>query len=119
MAEAFDWLGPDIVLAHAKPLIIEKNSNFLFSWSGFVSPRTGDFLNVIYEEMIKPRDGGEAQAEDDSSDRFLILFYFQLLAGLRQLGYEGAVILHGVAEEAFASKLSWLRAALSIAMAEE
>jgi sugar phosphate isomerase/epimerase len=119
LAEAFDWLGTDIILVQAKPLLIEKNSDFLYSWSGFVSPRTGNFLNVIYEEMIKSRQEPAAPGDDDTSDRFLILYYFQLLSGLRQLGYDGPVILHGVPEEALPGKLNWLRAALSIAMSEE
>jgi len=76
--EVFDWLGPDIVLAHAK---------------------NPDLLWVRSQPQELGPDIVLAHAENPQRENVqMIVFYHPYLAGLKELGYTGAIIMHGLDE---------------------
>jgi sugar phosphate isomerase/epimerase len=82
--EAFDWLGPDIVLAHAK------------------EPR----LETVSPNLMKLLKKGEAQTLRQG------VFYGPYFDGLRSVGYSGAIIIHGLEETDVSERVSLLRGIL-------
>jgi sugar phosphate isomerase/epimerase len=87
--EAFDWLGPDIVLAHAKNPGNTVDAEQMLS------------LNRVATKFTNtPRAGqlpGRAN-EPISEDLDLYLFYCDYLAWLKKIRFGGTVIVHGLAE---------------------
>jgi pimeloyl-ACP methyl ester carboxylesterase len=78
--ETFDWLGPDIVLAHAK------------------EPRSDELvLNV----KGRP-DKGILQSSREA-------FYLLYFGGLKRIGYKGAIIIHGLEESEVVSRVAFVK----------
>jgi sugar phosphate isomerase/epimerase/pimeloyl-ACP methyl ester carboxylesterase len=78
--EAFDWLGPEIVLAHAK----EPNLDHVFPR---VMKRLGDEMLQLLRQS----------------------FYGCYFLGLRKIGYKGAVVIHGLEESEVVSRITFLK----------
>jgi len=90
--EAFDWLGPDIVLAHAK---------------------NPDLLWVRGQRQELGPDIVLAHAKNPQRENFqMIYFYHPYLAGLKELGYTGAIIMHGLDEGEVERSASLIRKVL-------
>ncbi|MFI5456995.1 MAG: sugar phosphate isomerase/epimerase family protein [Isosphaerales bacterium] len=96
--EAFDWLGPDIVLAHAKtPPILEKAPE--------MGP--GELESLILstcrahpdvEEVLRAKLATEEGARKLRHVFRLQPFYEFYLACLTKIGFRGALIMHGLEE---------------------
>ncbi len=96
--EAFDWLGADIVLAHAKePPALDK--------AFAISARE---LSAIIERVARGERGeilpahlGQAfEGDDMDQQRFAgwAAFHFPYIVRLWELGFRGPLIMHGVEE---------------------
>jgi len=78
--EAFDWLGPDIVLAHAKDPCLDDLSLKLMK-------------RLDYQTLQLYRQA----------------FYHDYYVWLKKIGYEGAVIIHGLEESQVVSRITFLK----------
>jgi sugar phosphate isomerase/epimerase len=89
--EAFDWLGADVVLAHAKnpPGIDEADVGGPVEERARVTPEQG-------EPEVRPKLAWSA-------------FYYPYLAGLKKTGFSGALIMHGLNEKEVEVRASFLR----------
>jgi pimeloyl-ACP methyl ester carboxylesterase/sugar phosphate isomerase/epimerase len=85
LEEAFDWLGPEIVLAHAK----EPNWDHVLSY--FTFPRRGRISKSLLENLRHD-------------------FFRNYFLHLKGIGYKGAVIMHGLEESEVVSRISSLKA---------
>jgi sugar phosphate isomerase/epimerase len=101
--EAFDWLGPDIVLAHAKN-----------------PPGINEAINI--REWVSTYGAGQealARVEAKLGEReFQWMFgmgilYEPYLAGLRNAGFRGALIMHGMKEDEVEAMTSFFRPRLA------
>jgi sugar phosphate isomerase/epimerase len=98
--EAFDWLGPDIVLAHAKnPPRIEDTPEFeLRALESLMQLATGrvrpELLNAVRSKML-----AEAGSENLEQTLCWQVFYEPYLRELSKLGFDGALVLHGLEEK--------------------
>jgi sugar phosphate isomerase/epimerase len=92
--EAFDWLGPDIVIAHAKnpPGIEEADVRAPVEVHARIAPEQG-------EPEVRPNLAWS-------------LFYEPYLAGLKNAGFDGALIMHGLNENEVKPRASFLRGML-------
>jgi sugar phosphate isomerase/epimerase len=94
LCEAFDWLGPDIVLAHAKPPQFGEHAGAT-EW-------LAEFLGEKYREMRPRREeptGGARYLEPHMEDSCGRHSFFQAYAAaLERIRYKGACIIHGVEE---------------------
>jgi sugar phosphate isomerase/epimerase len=113
--EAFDWLGPDIVLAHAKnPTAIDEHSYG-------DEPRLESLLEwaikhdrpEITEELNAKLSSEEGITEVQQAIRWLP-FYRQYLVRLAGTGYDGAVIMHGLEERDVSGAVALLRMLIQV-----
>jgi sugar phosphate isomerase/epimerase len=101
--EAFDWLGCDIILAHAKnPLVIDKIPTRRTDDSGsFLTWATSQVQHQIAQEFLEKLHD-KLFTEDGRQEvlQFLnwLAFYEPYVTELVKMGYEGALIMHGLKE---------------------
>jgi sugar phosphate isomerase/epimerase len=97
--EAFDWLGPDIVLAHAKnPPGIEKFPEMgLDHFESLLQSAIGQIRPEIVEDLEKVMFAEAPPRELQQALRRLP-FYEPYFRGLTKIGFCGAVIMHGLDE---------------------
>ena len=97
--EAFDWLGPDIVLAHAKnPPGIEKFPEMgLDHFESLLQSAFGQIRPEIVEDLEKVMFAEAPPRELQQALRRLP-FYEPYFRGLTKIGFRGAVIMHGLDE---------------------
>jgi sugar phosphate isomerase/epimerase len=101
--EAFDWLGRDIILAHAKnprwidkiPTVSTDDSGTVVSWA---TPQVQleiveEFTKKLYDK-INSEDGGQEVLRWLDWQAFFEPYVTELI----KLGYQGAVIMHGLKE---------------------
>jgi sugar phosphate isomerase/epimerase len=88
--EAFDWLGPEIVLAHAK------------------EPR----LNEVWPNLMKLLDKDAVQRLQQR------VFYSPYFDRLKKIGFDGAIVIHGLKESDVESRVSILKQSLKSTQAE-
>jgi sugar phosphate isomerase/epimerase len=98
--EAFDWLGGDIVLAHAKnPPGIEKLVEIeLAHMESLLELARGRFSTETLAEIQDQISENEGDLELGQFMRW-VPFYQPYLRGLAQIGYGGALIMHGFKED--------------------
>jgi sugar phosphate isomerase/epimerase len=112
--EAFDWLGPDIVLAHAKaPRIHEADRTLHEMRLKVLRSQIDDSLSTQIaaagrEETEAIRKGASAWFSGEPSD----YFYWSSFRRLIKMGYDGAVIIHGLEEADVGRRTSLLRQVL-------
>jgi sugar phosphate isomerase/epimerase len=97
LGEAFDWLGPDIVLAHFKPPRLGEHAG--------VTEWLNEFFGEKYRERRRPSEHRTGSTEAfQRRARFLEnrcryhVFFQPYAAALERIGYDGACIVHGVDE---------------------
>ena len=94
LCEAFDWLGPDIVLAHFKPPQFGEHAGAT-EW-------LAEFLGEKYREMPplwEQASGGPKYLESHREDSCRRHAFFQAYAAaLDRIRYKGACIIHGIEE---------------------
>jgi sugar phosphate isomerase/epimerase len=98
--EAFDWLGSDIVLAHAKrPPRVEDTPEFglrdIESLMQLATGRVRPEVVATFREKIATEQGSQ------ELEQYLRWqpFYEPYLSGLSKLGFGGALIMHGLEEK--------------------
>jgi sugar phosphate isomerase/epimerase len=142
--EAFDWLGPDLVLAHAKNLHPE------FKIQSFGEPAFLEYLKAEFGISAPPASAAPSEAIDPGMLGVLqklarplrlyiaslgpgrrerieqgeiepvelahrLVFFIPYFRGLLKASYKGPVIIHGIAENAVSKALSYLVPAAQIA----
>jgi sugar phosphate isomerase/epimerase len=105
LEEAFDWLGPDIVLAHAKNPQNERNPDDTVTMRDFLE-------RLSASAWLLPAARGEMKEwlRDDSKPSSLLSstiprhlvelveFYDWYILGLKKINYTGALVIHGLPE---------------------
>jgi sugar phosphate isomerase/epimerase len=113
LREAFDWLGQDIVLAHAKPPQFgehDDESEWLYV---FLGEKFQQIRRIAAKAKGRDKRFEEAASHWGAACR-LSCFFQQYSAALARIGYHGAVIIHGVKEDGIAALISMLRDELKI-----
>ena len=108
LCEAFDWLGKDIILAHAKPPVFEDHSD----QTGWRSEFLGERYEKLRQIAARATGGGKEMEHFASSweESFRAVSFFQpYAAALVEISYNGAVIIHGVEEGNVGAMVSFLR----------
>jgi len=103
LEEAFDWLGPDIVLAHAKnpPTIENAVKLSLDEFESLLRLAVGQVRPDILEEL-RAKLATEAGALELEHALRWQPFYLPYLRCLMKSGFRGALIMHGLEEGAVA-----------------
>jgi sugar phosphate isomerase/epimerase len=109
--EAFDWLGPDIILAHAKaPSIDEKLGEDGLRWLlETAEPPHPDFYGKLIElSLFSPYQGSEEDRR--LLKKFLTETFFRIYFGsASRMEYTGSIIMHGLNEPEVGQMISFLR----------
>jgi sugar phosphate isomerase/epimerase len=124
--EAFDWLGPDIVLAHAKdPHIDEKTdaAGLAEMVKDYCLERGPEMLRFLlfeaklaeaaspFEAYSRSMDPKETLPLSDADYREIFrccFFYRPYFRRLKQIGYDGAIVIHGLEETEVPRRASYL-----------
>jgi sugar phosphate isomerase/epimerase len=118
--EAFEWLGPDIILAHAKePQINEADNNELKSVRDEIARR------IIHVEVSAPRTVDAGEKDEDpigglASKRSSLVqqpsfpFFYLYFEWLKKINYAGAIVIHGLNQDRVDSETSFLRNVLEL-----
>jgi sugar phosphate isomerase/epimerase len=120
--EAFDWLGPDIVLAHGKSPAVERAAGAAAEqpsgppdfWAGFAdfsswwmrkqmareqtSEQAEALLSDFFSLSMRVRPEQDPTAVPPSELALLFAFYFTYFQWLKKIGYGGSVVIHGIPE---------------------
>jgi sugar phosphate isomerase/epimerase len=108
LSEAFDWLGPDIVLAHAKPPHFPE------------FPGSSEWLNNFLDEpyrtlsqrALQKSTAGVWRGQQFPAllDEYRFKSFFQLYrVGLLKIAYDGPCIIHGIEESQIPDVVARLR----------
>jgi sugar phosphate isomerase/epimerase len=119
--EAFDWIGADIVLAHAKePSLEEIDERALDQTMGMVSRSK----KALIREYIRAAAAGEGveslhgimsvHPSKGLLEKRSFHFYYPYFAGLSRLNYRGAVVIHGLEEREIDTRAALLRDTLKL-----
>jgi sugar phosphate isomerase/epimerase len=116
LREAFDWLGKDIVLAHAKPPHFggsPAGSGWLLEFLGEEYQHSIAVMCGILGRLPSGKEVASLYASGDESNRLRAFFqcYAALLA---EVAYSGSVIIHGTEEGEVDTTVSLLRRELKI-----
>jgi len=112
--EAMDWLGPDIVLAHAKePKFDDVDQKAL-----------QDAISKAYYyqaivRMLTQNEGSAGPASASVVWGPSHYFYWNYFAQLKKMGYHGALIIHGLSEGEVDGRTSYLRQVLDLTVVED
>ncbi len=97
--EAFDWLGPDVVLAHAKnppglndAFDVDEAETRMRAWTG------SDAIGRKRDEFLAKLTTEEGRQEFRLRNT-LQLFYQPYLSSLVRAGFRGRLIMHGLKED--------------------
>jgi sugar phosphate isomerase/epimerase len=114
--EAFDWLGPNIVLAHAKEpksneadrdSVAEMKEAALRVWTSkavrALMEATSEGEPSAFSELVAKQPSKKLL--DDPSFHF----YYPYFVRLRKIGYGGAIVIHGLEESDVESRVLLLR----------
>jgi sugar phosphate isomerase/epimerase len=113
--EAVEWLGPDIVLAHAKdPGAIDQHGD-PFMARVVPPPELGILESKIRENW--EQIAAEAELPTTESAIRRMLYYHPYIALLNQCGFRGALIIHGLEEKEVPEARDLLKALLERAPA--
>jgi sugar phosphate isomerase/epimerase len=101
--EAFDWLGPDIVLAHVKTPRVEGldvDLKTLREYLGRIDPRWLIAMRRFDEESKISADVKERLSREAPPSLVILNdFYDSYIKRLRGISYTGSLVLHGLDEE--------------------
>jgi sugar phosphate isomerase/epimerase len=99
--EAFDWLGPDIVLAHAKNPATGRSPEEMLSIPEYLEINKGrmPFLPTVTGRLVE--GGGPPQLGGEVPRSLVDLqeFYFEYINRLNETNFSGALVMHGMAED--------------------
>jgi sugar phosphate isomerase/epimerase len=116
LTEASEWLGPDIVLAHAKqPRFIEEPEKYSAARLG--SPlweACGMALPDSIENLTEKLGIGAGVVDREYALRWST-YYFGYVHSLKRSGFDGALIMHGLEEKEVARASSLLKVILDVA----
>jgi sugar phosphate isomerase/epimerase len=112
LLEASEWLGPEIVLAHANHAQSLQQSSELSpgrpevyrQWGLF--PVDIPFAKEFWEKIAA--EAGLSDAEYEYASRWMP-YYYPYLAALKKCGFRGPVIMHGLEEKDVPAAASVLR----------
>jgi sugar phosphate isomerase/epimerase len=124
--EAFDWIGRDIVLAHAKkPQVNEADRRSLDEMKErALRTRHREFILALMEAATPDarvsRFGGFAKGIPRKKllEELSFHFYFSYLVRLSIIGYRGAIVMHGLDEEEVDLRSALLRDTLKLIVPE-
>jgi sugar phosphate isomerase/epimerase len=113
--EAFDWLGPDIVLAHAKsPPVLEKSPMMgLGEIETLLDLSIGRVRPDIAEELRAKMATEEGVNELRQTLRWQP-FYQPYLTGLVTIGFRNALVMHGLEESEVFATTAFLQTMLKV-----
>ena len=102
--EAFDWLGPDIVLAHAKDPYIDERLDEDQVRRALESDK--EHLGMLFQLFINRRLSSPVQEEGnrEEDDRVVLkhflraAFFRSYFESLSQMNFAGGLIMHGMEE---------------------
>jgi sugar phosphate isomerase/epimerase len=120
LEEAFDWLGSDIVLAHAKdPRQFLNVEEYVLNFCRNVLTNEGlPGFPPSYNKKLMETIG--ELGREALSDRLALSscgsFFVLFLKGLKAVGFEGAIIIHGIEEDRVDQIASRLRIACQAVM---
>ena len=121
LEEAFDWLGPEIVLAHAKELRSDAPADET-ALNEFAKMLQGEYGRSWLRSLISERLFSEVIAAEGADlqeiYRFHLLFY-PYLEWLKKIGYAGTLVMHGFEEAEVSQKASGLQALMSMHVSED
>jgi sugar phosphate isomerase/epimerase len=112
LREAFDWLGQDIVLAHSKPPHFGDPPGGIGWLPEFLGEKYQQILRIATKTHLDKRLEELALSWGDAPR--LWCFFQPYAAALDEIGYKGAVIIHGVEEVNVGPLASLLRRGLKI-----
>ena len=125
--EAFDWLGPDVVLAHAKEPPIDQESdaanlaNFVNDYCRERGPScarllleaaklaNGESLSQLTNRYMIEGEGLQLSLSEYLEIFRFSFFYRPYLSWLGQIGHGGAIVIHGLHETDVAQRAYYLR----------
>jgi sugar phosphate isomerase/epimerase len=121
LCEAFEWLGKDIVLAHAKPPHFGEPAAATVWLSEFLGEKYREAYREMCENLSLATRGKELEHVIPSWEELVLQhpFFHRYATELEQLGYAGVVIIHGVEEVAVENLVSSLRKVLKISEGPE
>jgi sugar phosphate isomerase/epimerase len=101
--EAFDWLGRDIILAHAKdPRFDDLNDDAVAAREFLhLGEANSSFSHVMWDMSRKGRRSDDApELRESLMRRFFYFwgFYRRYMSWLKKIEYTGAVVMHGLNE---------------------
>jgi sugar phosphate isomerase/epimerase len=119
--EAFDWLGPDIVLAHAKDPVINEETD-----SADLRQLVSNYSRKYRVETLLRLPHLPARAEignwlidpeavpdwsfSECREIFRWSFFYEpYFSRLTQIGYNGAIVIHGLEESDVAPRIAFLQ----------
>jgi sugar phosphate isomerase/epimerase len=110
--EAFDWLGADIILAHAKDPTYDSISDGNTAGEEFLELDSSSIRFIQREMLLAQTLRTDQAAESRRALRkifYTYSFYRQYLGLLMTIGYTGAIVMHGLAEADVSQSASFLR----------
>lgn len=115
--EAFDWLGADIVLVHAKePRLHELDQTTLRKLNRQALDPVTNIAFFMAKNSAETTQGFiEALSHfpsEEIADEPSVLFYWSYFIRLMAIGYNGAVIIHGLTEGEVEGRTALLRKVL-------
>jgi sugar phosphate isomerase/epimerase len=116
LCEVFDWLGKDIVLAHAKPPHFAELPGTTAWLSDFLGARYHDARQAARRFLERAAGRKEMEQFVQSwEERTRLTSFFQPYAiALREASYTGPVVIHGTDEGDLQELATLLRAVLKI-----
>jgi sugar phosphate isomerase/epimerase len=114
--EVFDWLGSDIVLAHAKEPTLDDDAARFAITTRLASDEAMRSALLAYTRFFlkELRRGKEPEQIDGPSTmvwglHFAQLFYRRYFEWLKRIGFDGALVMHGLVEAKVERRTSLLR----------
>ncbi len=111
LEEACDWLGPDIVLAHAKEPPNERNPDETLTVHEYLDRQSGGaWPSPLFAGKMQIPEEIEEGLASTIPRRLVDLqdFYDRYTQELGKIGYTGAFIIHGVPESKLSPIQGWL-----------
>jgi sugar phosphate isomerase/epimerase len=125
LAEAFDWIGPDIVLAHAKePILQETDERSLEQMmrEAILGQRSATTRAFVEAATLKDFDLFKKNTEKYPSRKLRetrsFHFYHPYFTRLRQINYSGAIVIHALEEQEVDLRAALLRDTLKLIVPE-
>ncbi len=109
LEESFDWLGPDIVLAHAKNPPNERNPKETLTIREYLGRNLGTWILPMVRSEVRQAwiqsPNPSVSFVSSTIPRYLVEleeFYSCYIQRLERIAYAGALVMHGLAESELA-----------------